>query len=115
MKLEIKKTDGIDVVFLPSYIGKDDYGILRDLIGGFVSSGQLTVMVDCRQSPNGIPSAVFGVFCALGSLLNDRGGVLGLVGLSGHMKMLAKTISMDKYVAMFDSLEEAVKICSEKI
>jgi len=115
MKIEIKKIDGVDVVFLPSYIGKNDYGILRDLIGGLVASGQMTVMVDCRQSTEGIPSAVLGVFCALGSLLHERGGVLGLVGLSGHLKGLAKTISMDKYVAMFDSLDEAVKICSEKI
>jgi anti-anti-sigma regulatory factor len=114
MKLEIKKIDGIDVIRLPVYVDKADYDILRDLIVGFAAAGQTTVMVDCR-TPEKIPSVALGVFCAMGAMLHERGGLLGLVGLSEHTKGLIRTISMDKYVAMFDSLEDAIRRCAEKV
>ncbi len=114
MKIEIKKIEGVDVVYLPVRIDRADYGILRDLIVGLINSGQTTVMIECKSAEQ-IPSVALGVFCSLGAMLHERGGVLGLVGLSGHTKRIAKEISIDRYVAMFDCLEEAVERCGEKV
>jgi anti-anti-sigma regulatory factor len=114
VKIEIKKIDGVDVVYLPAHVDRSDYEVLRDLIAGMINSGQMTVMVECRSAER-IPSVALGVFCSLGSMMHARGGVLGLVGLSGHTRRLVQEISMDRYVAMFDCLEEAVERCSEKV
>ena len=108
MELSVDKCNKVAVVTIIGSVDSADSNILLDFINELIDAGQTCLVLDIT-SMDFIVSMGLGVFVRTYTRLRAAGGFLRLAGPQPLIRQLIKTIGLDRLLAIYDSLDQALE------
>lgn len=108
MELSVDKRDKVAVVTIIGSVDSADSKALQDFLNELIDAGQTHLIIDIT-SMDFIVSMGLGVFIRSHTRLRGARGFLRLVGPEPFILQLIKTTGLDRLLAIYDSLDQALE------
>lgn len=111
-QLEISNIDGdprvgsLVVLSLKGEVDPRTINPLKDQLERLLADEVRAVIIDMSQTTN-LTSSALAVFVKFSKNLRDRGGVIGLTGLSERLRLPFEMLGLLVFFRFFDSVDEA--------
>ena len=108
MELSVDKRDKVAVVTVNGSVDSADSEALLDFLNEIIDAGQTCLVLDVAGM-DFIVSMGLGVFVRSHTRLRAAGGFLRLVGPQSFILQIIKTTGLDRLLAIYDSLDQALE------
>ena len=108
MELSVDKCNKVALVTVIGSVDSADSNVLLDFFNELIDAGQIRLVVDITGM-DFIVSMGLGVFVRTHTRLRAAGGFFRLVGPEPFILQIIKTTGLDRLLAIYDSLDQALE------
>jgi anti-sigma B factor antagonist len=108
----LEELEGGEVVVLDGAIDSTTVNALHDLVNGVVADGRRWFLLD-MQRVKYINSTGLGSLVKYADIFRGRQGAMVLIGVQPKVKVIIRTLGLNEFFAMRESLEQAVRGAQE--